>query len=150
MQEQDWDPSSQPAQLIARAARLLGRRADVPLRSLNMATSHIPVLVALKEGNAMSQKELTQFAGVEQPSMAQTLARMERDGLIRKRPDPSDGRRSLIELTKTALAALPEGRRILLQTNADALAGFSESEVTTLVGFLRRMLVNLDEPAGFV
>jgi DNA-binding MarR family transcriptional regulator len=38
--------------------------------------------------------------------MAQNVSELETDGLISRRPDPSDGRRALLELTD-------EGRRIL-------------------------------------
>jgi DNA-binding MarR family transcriptional regulator len=43
--------------------------------------------------------------------MAQTLADLERDGLIARRPDPADGRRILIELTTRGGARLREDRR---------------------------------------
>lgn len=76
--------------------------------------------------------------------MAQMLARMERDGLIRRMPDPNDGRSSLISLTKAALASLPAAREALHEGSEQALAGFSEDEVTTLIGLTRRLNENLD------
>jgi DNA-binding MarR family transcriptional regulator len=40
--------------------------------------------------------------GIEQPTMAFTLRRMERDGIIERSPDPEHGRKSLVKLTARA------------------------------------------------
>jgi MarR family transcriptional regulator for hemolysin len=70
--------------------------------------SHLPVLVVLQDGRIGSQRDLARFARIEQPSMAQMLARMERDGLIQRAPDPADGRSRRISLTENALARLSD------------------------------------------
>jgi len=44
-------------------------------------------------------------------SMTQTIADLEADGLIERRTDPEDGRRTLVELTERGLATLQEDRR---------------------------------------
>jgi hypothetical protein len=44
----------------------------------------LPVLVALQDGRASTQRDLACFAKIEQPPRAQMLARMERDGLIQR------------------------------------------------------------------
>ena len=93
----------------------------------------------------MSQGELARLIKVEQPTMAQLLARMERDGLIRREPDPSDRRSSLVSLTEEAHAKLPAGREVLIQGNREAMRGLSENEVDTLIGLLRRVLTNVEE-----
>jgi DNA-binding MarR family transcriptional regulator len=43
--------------------------------------------------------------------MAQTVADLEADGLIERRPDPGDGRRALVELTEQGREALSADRR---------------------------------------
>jgi MarR family transcriptional regulator for hemolysin len=140
---ESWQPQSMPAMLISRAAHLLARLADTRLRDIGLATAQFPVFLALKDGARLSQKELARFAGVEQPSMAQLLARMERDGLISREADPADKRSSLIALTEKALGLLAPGRAILRQGNQEALAGFNEDDVEKLAELLRRVIVNL-------
>ncbi|WP_163773899.1 MarR family winged helix-turn-helix transcriptional regulator, partial [Proteus mirabilis] len=81
-------------------------------------------------------KELARLAGVEQPSMAQLLARMERDGLIRREPDPSDGRSSLVSLSEDALARIDPARAILLRGDQEALAGFDAADIDRLTVLL--------------
>ena len=140
----DWDPLGKPGHLINRAARASARIGEARLKPHGFGVGHLPVLVALKDGDALSQKELARFARVEQPSMAQMLARMERDALIERVPDRTDGRSRLISLTEGALARLPAARDVLVEGNREALDGFSDEEAATLAALLQRLLVNLE------
>ena len=133
-----------PAALINSASRALTRLNDRKLKQLGLTYGQMPVLVALSTGNALSQKELAQLARIEQPSMAQLLSRMERDGLVTRAPDPADGRASLISLTARAKAKLPLARAALEDTNDQALDGFGDKEVETLRKLLSRFLANLE------
>jgi MarR family transcriptional regulator for hemolysin len=154
MANDDWNPMAHPGHYFSRIARGLARIGDIRLRDLGFATAQLPVLTALKDGARMSQTELARWAKVEQPTMAQMLTRMERDGIIRREPDPRDRRGSLVSLTKKAGTRLPAGRAILRQGNAEMTKGLSASEVETLVGLLRRVLANVEamesasRPAG--
>lgn len=144
MADEEWNPETHPGHYFSRISRALARVGDARFRELGFATAQLPVLAALKDGARRSQAELARWAKVEQPTMAQLLARMERDGIIRREPDPTDGRSSLISLTKEAEARLPAGREILRQANADMTRGLTEDEVTTLVSLLRRVLINVE------
>jgi hypothetical protein len=53
-------------------------------------------------GEMLSTLELCRRINVEQPTMAHTLDRMERDELIKRKPAPEDKRRALIHLTPRA------------------------------------------------
>ncbi len=129
-----WRPEAMPAMLIATAARSLSRLADIRFRDLGLAVGQMP-----------TQKELARIAGVEQPSMAQLLSRMERDGLIRREPDPEDGRSSLISLTDAAIDRIVPARTLLFQGNKDALAGFEKNEIAQLTDMLQRIIANVAE-----
>jgi MarR family transcriptional regulator for hemolysin len=136
---------SSPGHLISLAARGFARLSETRLKPLGFGAGHLPVLVALEKGEAVSQRDLARFARIEQPSMAQMLVRMERDGLIDRTPDPADGRSSRIVLTDAARARLPAACAVLFQGNAEALQGFSEQEAAQLVHLLTRLISNLDQ-----
>ena len=138
---------STPGHLISLAARGFARLSEARLKPLGFGVGHLPVLVALRDGLAGSQRELARFARIEQPSMAQMLARMERDGLIRRTPDPTDGRSSQISLTETARTRLPDACAALFQGNRDALSGFTAEDTARLVVLLTRLIANLDRAA---
>jgi DNA-binding MarR family transcriptional regulator len=58
-----------------------------------------PVIAWLMQLSDSTQSELSRLVGIEQPTMAVTLKRMERDGLISRSPDPTHGRRTTVRLT---------------------------------------------------
>ena len=77
--------------------------------------------------------------------MAQMLARMERDGLIERFPDPADCRSSRISLTDTAKARMPDAIAVLLEGNREVLQGFTDEEARLLTSLLQRLISNLDQ-----
>jgi DNA-binding MarR family transcriptional regulator len=141
----DWDPGDHPAYLLGRAARLFTRKADERLRKHGFGAAQVPVLRALKDGVARSQTELAAVARIEQPTMAQMLARMERDGVVRRTPNPDDGRSSLFSLTPRSLAKLAAARGVLVQGSEEMLAGLSAAEVAQLGALLARLIANLED-----
>jgi MarR family transcriptional regulator for hemolysin len=142
------DVLTTPGHLISLAARGFARLSEARLKPLGFGVGHLPVLVALRDGRASTQRDLARFAKIEQPPMAQMLARMERDGLIERAPDPDDGRSSRITLTKLAEARLPDAIAVLLRGNHEVLAGFTEEEARLLADLLTRLIANLDRIAS--
>jgi MarR family transcriptional regulator, transcriptional regulator for hemolysin len=144
----DLDVLSTPGHLISLAARGFARLSEARLKPLGFGVGHLPVLVALRDGRASTQRDLARFAKIEQPPMAQMLARMERDGLIQRAPDPADGRSSRITLTEVAEARLPDAVAALLRGNREVLRGFTDEEAGLLIALLTRLIANLDRVAG--
>jgi len=138
------DPESMPAYWINRASRAIVRRTDERLRPLGFALSYLPVLRALAGGGSLSQRELAHAAGVEPPSMAETLARMERDGVIQREPNPDDKRGNLISLTRSSRARFPKARAVLVEGEREAMAGLSDAEQVLLRDLLQRIVRNLE------
>ena len=144
----DSDVLSTPGHLISLAARGFERLSELRLKPFGFGVGCVPVLVAVKEGQAQSQRDLARFAKVEQPSMAQMLARMERDQLVRRTPDPQDGRSRRVSLTELAHARLPQACAVLFQGNRDVLSDFTAEESAQLVALLTRLIANLDRVIG--
>lgn len=144
----DLDVLSTPGHLISLAARGFVRLSEARLKPLGFGVGHLPVLVALRDGRASTQRDLARFARIEQPPMAQMLARMERDGLIQRAPDPTDGRSSQITLTPAAEVRLPDAIATLLRGNQDVLFDFTDEEAGQLVALLTRLIANLDRVAS--
>ncbi|MHC5566363.1 MarR family winged helix-turn-helix transcriptional regulator [Pediococcus acidilactici] len=71
------------------------------------AERHLPVfkgqnkiLVALSEGDNISQKELSQRLGISVQSIAEFIAKLLKKGYVTKQKSPTDGRVQLIKLTE--------------------------------------------------
>lgn len=76
-------------------------------------------------------RTLTQLAEAEQvaaPTMTKLVAGLERDGLVRRKADPSDGRAWLIHAAPKARALLQRGRRERLQLLLRLLKDASNSD----------------------
>ncbi|KAF1005495.1 MAG: Transcriptional regulator SlyA [Luteibacter sp.] len=129
---------------IGQIYRTFIKQVDEPLRQVGLAVGQLPVLVTLKNAGASSQAELARVAQVEQPSMAQLLNRMERDGLIERVPDPADGRSRLVSLTGQATRRLPAGKAVMDSLAVKALEGFSREERDVLQDLLSRIQANLE------
>lgn len=135
--------ASPPSYIVKEVARALTRRAETLLRPLGLGVAYIPVMVALDRGQAKTQADLVRVLGVEQPSMAQLLARMERDGLLVRTPDPDHGRNRIVRLTPVGKQKLLLSKEVMFEGNLVGLQGFSQQEVDQLTQLLLRFSENL-------
>jgi DNA-binding MarR family transcriptional regulator len=68
-------------------------------------------LGALDREGPQSISDLAAGAKMRPQSMAQTVKELEESGYVERRPDPHDGRRSIVELTPQGLERLQSDRR---------------------------------------
>lgn len=126
------------------AARLFARALERQLAPLGISPAYMPVLFALADGTALTQKALAERAAVEQPTMTATLKRMERAGVIVRRPNPDDGRSALVRLTPKGLACIAEVERVVAATNALALEQLTVEERAAFLSLLGRIIAVLE------
>lgn len=126
------------------AARLFARAIDARLKPLGLSSAYMPVIFALAHGEVLSQRALTEAASIEQPTMAATLARMERDGLVRKQQDPNDRRSALYSLTPVGLEKTAHVRAAGHAVNEAAMQGLGEAERAAYLELLGKVVANLD------
>src|SRR6218665_458839 len=122
------------------AGRLLVRELERHLAPLGLSPGHMRVLLALENGAALTQKALAERAGVEQATMTATLTRMERDGLVTRRPNPEDGRSTLVALTPLALGKLPDVADATATINALVLEQLTPDERSQFFALLKRII----------
>lgn len=98
------------------------------------------VLGRLDREGAQSTSKLAELERVRPQSMGQTVADLEAQGLIERSPDPSDGRRFLIELTEAGRTELYEDRGRREGWLAEAIEqNFTAEERETLEEAVRLM-----------
>ncbi len=71
---------------------------------------HGAVLGRIDREGPVSVSDLAVAEKVRPQSMAQTVGELEADGLVKRRPDPDDGRRALVELTSSGRRTLEDDR----------------------------------------
>ncbi len=99
---------------------------------------------------AYGMGELGAMLGLAKSSLTGLVDRTERNGLVRREPDPRDTRAVRVALT-------PEGRRLAAEFYAEACrridrlpAGLSATERDTLAGLLGRVVVDNEVPVVFL
>jgi len=91
------------------------------------------VLGRLDREGPQSTSKLATAERVRPQSMGQTVAELETQGLVARRPDPSDGRSALLELTAAGRTELREDRGRREGWLAEAIEdNFSDEERETL------------------
>ena len=130
---------------IGLLGRLYDRRLQDVLKEYGVAPGQFAPLVMLFEQDGLTQAELCRRINVEQPTMANTLDRMERDGLIKRQPDPKDRRRATVHLTERAnemrTAVMDRAR----QVSGQAVHRFTIAEQEQLFSMIARMSENLKD-----
>ncbi|RWC31799.1 MAG: MarR family transcriptional regulator [Mesorhizobium sp.] len=124
-------------------ARLFANGLQQRIRPLGLAPAQFMTLLALWDEDGLTQRELVQRLNVEQATMANTLIRMERDGLIERRLHPEDGRSQSIYLTAKAVGLREPATQAARSQNEAALTGFSEDERQMLLDLMRRAIASM-------
>jgi DNA-binding MarR family transcriptional regulator len=114
------------------------------LRADNMhPTSHLAVLSRLDRAGTQTTSGLAAGERMRPQSMAQTVAELEKEGLVERQPDPVDRRQILVKLTKHGRTFLNEERRRredwLSKAIADELSPAEQQVLFQAVDLLRRL-----------
>lgn len=117
-------------------ARLFARALHDRIKPLGLAPAQFMTLLELWAEDGLTQRELVERLDVEQATMANTLARMARDGLVVRRPHPEDGRAQQVWLTERAEALQEPATAAAAAVNRAALAGLSPAERAQLISML--------------
>ncbi|MDR7143824.1 MarR family winged helix-turn-helix transcriptional regulator [Rhizobium sp. BE258] len=126
------------SQLAKGFARSLQQRAG----RLGFSPGQFPILLELWAEDGLTQKKLLERVDIEQATMANTLSRMVRDGLIERRPHPSDKRAQLIFLTPKAQAMRDEAVDTAREADLALFDGFKTFERELMLEYIRRLLEN--------
>jgi DNA-binding MarR family transcriptional regulator len=105
------------------------------------------MLVPLQRDGDQRCSALALQVGVDVSVASRQLAVLERLGYVQRRPDPQDGRASLLSLTLAGGQALAAARELRAEWALTALAGWDESEAGLLSDLLDRLVTDLDVAA---
>ncbi|MBJ7902842.1 MarR family transcriptional regulator [Streptomyces sp. NPDC004549] len=141
---------SDSAALAARELRVmfsrLRRRIREVARDSDLTPPQESALSLVGKHGAATASALAAAEGVRPQSMAATLAALDQHGLIRRTPDPADGRRQLVTLTEAGQARVEGNRQVREEWLARALEDrFSEEERQTVLTALT-LLERLSRP----
>lgn len=136
-----------PAELyvvLGRLVRSLRREQGEAQLSVGLVSA----LRQLSDNGAMRATALAEAEGIAAASMTRVLNALEERDLIRRTPDPSDGRAQLVQLTETGRRALAEGAGVRVAALRRRIAALSDAERRALEGALpalARLEMRVDE-----
>lgn len=125
---------------IRKAARQAARLYDAHLQPTGLRISQFLILALLEEVKSASMNTLAERLDTERTAMGKMACVLQRDGLVRIAPAPTDGRMRLVELTQAGQDLLGQAFPLWLQAQRrmEALNG------TQRVAALRTALAGLD------
>lgn len=102
--------------------------------------SYGSVLLPLYEEDGLRMGELARRARLSKQTMTDMIRRLERDGLVERRSDPTDARASLIFLTARSRRFKPVAAKTLRELDRLVRSRLSADSVTELKSALRQVM----------
>ena len=129
----DADVTQVAAALRASIGLLLRRMRQVPAEG-ELTLPEGSALTRLDRGGPATASALARAEQISPQSMGATLAALEARGLVRRHPDPLDGRRVMLSVTDAGQQMLRSKRNARTEQLAQALsAGFTRTELRQLM-----------------
>ncbi len=135
-----FDKDTSAGYLVNHVARLFASGLKDRIAPLGLTIGQFPILLELWIGDGVTQRELLKNLALEQATLANTLNRMERDGLIVRRKHPSDARSQQIWLTPKGRMSRDEAYQAANAQNKQSLAPLNAVERAEFLDLMRRII----------
>lgn len=132
---------------LFRAERLSDSSLSRALAPHGLQPGWFDLLAALRRSGApyeLSPTELTQATMLSSGGTTKRIDRLAESGLIERRPDPEDRRGALVRLTRRGKAVIDRAVEAHLQNEERLLRSFTQAEIRTFNGLLRKLLLVLE------
>ena len=116
------------------------RRGGGPLADTTRGRGR--VLAVLQMHSPIPTRELAYLLDIRQQSLNELLQKLQADGLVERRPSPTDRRVMLVHLTEAGRGAK------LGDEAADYLSSLTDEEVASLTALLDKVIAALEEQVG--
>ncbi|RWX76614.1 MarR family transcriptional regulator [Neorhizobium lilium] len=137
-----FDRSQSATYLAGQMAKSFARSLQKRSTILGFSPGQFPVLLELWQQDGLTQKQLLDKLEVEQATLANTLARMERDGLIARHPHPGDKRAQIITLTELGRDLERQALDAAAEADAAMFQGFRRFERELMIEYMKVIIEN--------
>ncbi|HWB47112.1 MAG TPA: MarR family transcriptional regulator [Hyphomicrobiaceae bacterium] len=104
-----------------------------------LTPTQFAALFRLYEDGPLSQNELGRLTAMDPATIKGVVARLERRGLVERRPDPGDQRRISVSLTVAGRGMIPNLLAKAEQATKVTLTPLNSAEAANLLALLRRL-----------
>lgn len=130
--------------LVVQVSRAHRQRAETALNEIGLYTGQDVFLMQLWQQDGLTPSQLAEQLGVQPPTVAKMLGRIEKSGFIRREQDTADARVSRIFLTEAGKKMEQPVLQIWQDLENRTVSGLSEVEIA----LLRRMLLQMQKNLG--
>ena len=134
--------------ILPQTARLFMLSVEHQIKSLGISAGQVPALLILAEKSHLTQAELAKQISVEQPTMANTLKRMQRDGLVVCHADENDKRKQRYSLSDKANKIMPDIKRALGRVLKVAQNKIDPQHMVIYIEVMNQIIANLESDAS--
>ncbi|MFE5806425.1 MarR family winged helix-turn-helix transcriptional regulator [Streptomyces sp. NPDC056491] len=131
---------------IYRIARAMGDAMEECYARFGISRGEFDVVATLRrsgEPYTLSPRQLSATLMLTTGGMTGRLDKLEKAGLLVRKPDPHDRRGLQVTVTDRGLALIDEAVGAGLEVQRAALTGLTDEEVAVLTGLLRRLLAGV-------
>lgn len=107
-----------------------------------------PILEYLMENGECTQTCLAEFLHVSPASVAVSIKRMQKSGLVKKVADEGDLRCNRISITPTGKGLISDFRKECDSVDKQLFAGFSDEDIAQFRSYLERLRGNISDLAS--
>ncbi len=137
------DSNRQLGFLLKDVSRRYTRRFEERAQALSLTLPQCRALIYLENNEGVSQKRLAELTELDPMTLVRILDRMEADGWVQRRFDPTDRRAHTLWLTSEAKPMLDHIAQLISETRAEVLRDISSEEQSQLLELLERLHSNL-------
>ena len=136
----DTEVTEFAGQLFFRLWRASHTRIADALKSVGLTPALFGLLNVLGAREGAIQQELSSAMGIDPSTMVSLIDELEKAGLAKRRPHPTDRRAREVVITAKGRRVLERARRLATQVEDDVLGGLTAAERRQLLTLLRRAL----------
>lgn len=104
-----------------------------------------PILRFLSENPNATQKDIADSLNISPASVAVSVKRMEKSGIISRETDKDDARRNNLSLTEKGVELEKFAKQTFDAVDSAKISGFSEEEISFMLAIIKKMTYNLSE-----
>lgn len=140
------DKKEEPLQaLFGRITHLYFCKGFKMLQEMDVHPKQVPILYFLRENEGLSQNEISKQMHIKPPTVAVSIKRLEKSGIIERRADAADHRISRVYLTEKGVELSERVKERLEQSERVMFREFSEAELCLMRRFFNQIIENLSE-----
>lgn len=130
--------------VVNMTAKAFQKSFDIELRkNAGVSLSQWRVVGALVIQPGLTQKEIADKVGIEGATLVPIIDKMEKEGLLKRKPDSSDRRVNRIYLTQKADSLWESMVECALKIRKSSTKNISENDIQTTLETLRKISQNL-------